>query len=175
MKDLFFHYKHVCRFLLIQKIGYFTLNSYCVPCVAKSTGFFSIKNLVDFEDLRGSNYFFLISFYFGRRAHFVNYDSRFSLNVLYHSFLIEFVSNGRNVYFSMVFMLNDLKFFLTKRNFSIRVSNSVLTFEVLDMNIFSERKNNVGFFNLKDNLNLSFYCSGSILESKVLFKILKLV
>jgi hypothetical protein len=175
MKDLFFHYKYICRFLLIQKLGCLKLNTYSVPYMAKSVVFFSVRNLVDLEDLRGSNYFFLIKLYFGRRSFFVNYESCFSLNVLYHSFVAELILTGRNAYFPMIFLLNDLQFFLAKKDFSIVVSNSVLNFEVFDMNIFSERKTNVGFFNLKDNLNLSFYCSGSIRESKILFKILKLV
>jgi hypothetical protein len=175
MKDLSFHYKNVCRFLLIQKIGYLTLSTHLVSEIAKVVVFFSVKDLVDFEDLRDSNYFFLLKFYFGRRAFVLNYRTEFSLNILYHSFIIQFISKGADVYFPINFILNDFKFCLTKKSFDISRHRKTLRFKVLDMNIFLERKTNVGFFNLKDKLNLRFFCSGPRLQGKYLFDLLKLI
>jgi hypothetical protein len=175
MKDLFFHYKYVCRFLLIQKIGYLTLSTHHISEIAKVVAFFSVKDLVDLEDLRNSNYFFLLKFYFGRRAFVLNYKTEFSLNVLYHSFMVQFVSRGNNVYFPIIFILNDFKFCLSNKSFKIFRSKNTLSFKVLDMNIFLERKTNVGFFNLKDKLNIKFFCSGLRLQGKYLFCLLKLI
>jgi hypothetical protein len=174
MKDLLFHYKYICRFLLIQKIGYLTLSTHHISKISKVVAFFSVKDLVDFEDLRNSNYFFLLKFHFGRRAFILNYKTEFSLNILYHSFIIQFISRGNNVYFPIIFILDDFKFCLTKKSFIISRYKNTLNFKVLDMNIFLERKTNVGFFNLKDKLNVKFFCSGPKLQGKYLFYLLKL-
>jgi hypothetical protein len=175
MRDLHFHYKHICRFLLIQKIGYLTLSTHHISEVAKVVAFFSIKDLVDLEDLRNSNYLFLLKFYFGRRGFVLNYKAEFSLNILYHSFTIQFISKRNNVYFPIIFILNDFKFCLSNKSFTIARNRKTLSFKVLDMNIFLERKTNVGFFNLKDKLNIKFFCSGPRLQGKYLFCLLKLI
>jgi hypothetical protein len=82
-QDLYFHYKNVGRFLLIQKA--YCSNSYRIPLVKKIIIFFSIKNVVDLDDLRSSNYIFLFKMFFGRRFFISSYCTRFHLNVLYHS------------------------------------------------------------------------------------------
>jgi hypothetical protein len=89
--DFYFHYKHILRFLLLQKLGYKYIHSYNVPKILKIKIYFSIKDLVDFDHLKGSNYFFFFKYFFGKKAFFVNYKSLFSLNVLYHNFEIQLI------------------------------------------------------------------------------------
>jgi hypothetical protein len=174
MKDLQLHYRHVCRFLLIEKAGRYTLSTLNVSRLSKVAAFFSIKNLVDLDDLRNSNYFFLLKFYFGRRAFILNYQTKFSMNTLYHSFIIQLICEGHNLFFPIIFLLNDFKFCLSPKSYTVARYHNILNFQVLDMSIFLERKTNVGFFNLKDTLNVKFYCFGPWSQRKYLFYLLKL-
>jgi hypothetical protein len=174
MKDLLFHYKYICRFLLVQKAGPRVLNTYKISKLVKAVAFFSVKNLIDLDDLRNSNYFFLLKFYFGRRAFITNYNTKFSMNTLYHSFVIQFISEGYNVFFPIIFVLNDFKFCLSEKSFAVFSYRNKLKFRILDMSIFLERKTSVGFFNLKDELNFKFYCTGPISQREYLYRLLKL-
>lgn len=50
---------------------------------------------------------------------------------------------------------------------------NTINFKILDMNIFLEKKTHVGFFNLKESLNMSFLSYGSKIEKRNLYNILK--
>jgi hypothetical protein len=170
--DFYFHYKNVLRFLLIQKIGY--KNTHLVPELTKIKIYFSVKNLIDLDDLRGSNFFFFLKFFLGRRSFFTNYSTKFSLNVLYHNFNIQTIIKKREMYFVLNFFFYDLVPF-SRKSYSIfnpRKSNSI-TYIFKDMNIFLEKKTHTGFLNLKNNLNIRFFNSGYYYDKKWLFKLFK--
>jgi hypothetical protein len=107
--DFYFYYKHVLRFLLIQKLGLFQLNVYTIPNISSVQLYFSVKNLIDLEDLKCSNFFFFFQFFFGKRAFFTNFSSRFSLNILYHNFNINLLLKKRECFFCLNFILNELR------------------------------------------------------------------
>jgi hypothetical protein len=173
--DFFFHYKHVCRFLLTQKLD-ISLNVFTIPKVTKALLFFVVKNLVDLEDIQLSNYFYLLKFFLGKKAYFSKFKSTFSLNVLYHSFLVQLSLKGKHLYFSIFFVTNEVFPFLGKTLLAVKNLKFYAQFSVLDMNIFVEKKTNVGFFNLKEPLNFRFYYSGINNDSTnfILLNLLKL-
>jgi hypothetical protein len=170
--DYYFHYKNVSRFLLLEKIGVIYKNTYTFPKITKLNNFFVIKNLVDFENLKSSNYFFFFKYFFGKKAKFVNYNTRFSLNVLYHSFIIQLIIAKKDIYLFLNFLFNDILPFCNRRYIKIKKKNSI-NFKILDMNIFLEKKTHVGFFNLKESLNMKFLCYGSEIEKNKLYNLLK--
>ena len=123
--DYYFHYKYVSRFLLLEKIGVINKNTYTFPKIVKLNNFFVIKNLVDFENLKSSNYFFFFKYFFGKKANFVNYKTRFSLNVLYHSFMIQLIIAKKNIYIFLNFLFNDILPFCNKRYIILNFKNSI--------------------------------------------------
>lgn len=170
--DYYFHYKYVLRFLLIQKCGLNYKNIYLIPKLYKLNTFFVIKNLIEFDDLRCSNYYFFFKHFFGRKANFVNYNSKFSLNVLYHSFNIQLIIVKQDIYFFINFLFNDILPYCQQRYNVLRFKNYI-TYVILDMNIFLEKKTHIGFFNLKNSLNMQFFCNGNKLEKLKLLILLK--
>jgi hypothetical protein len=63
--DLFFSYKHVFRFILINQMIFFNTNQ--LPVIEKLIFTFKINNLVDLDDPRSFNYAYLFRFFFGRK------------------------------------------------------------------------------------------------------------
>lgn len=172
--DYYFYYKYVLRFLLLEKIGVDYKNTYAFPKIYKLNSFFIIKDLVDFENLKSSNYFFFFKYFFGKRAFFVNYTTRFSLNVLYHSFNIQLILAKQDLYIFINFLFNDILPYCNKRFLLLNSKkNNSINFKILDMNIFLEKKTHVGFFFLKEPLNMKFFCYGTNLEKEKLLKLLK--
>jgi hypothetical protein len=170
--NYYFHYKYVVRFLLLQKLGIFFKNTYNFPKIFQLKNYFVIKDLVDFENLKSSNYFFFFKYFFGKKAFFVNYKTRFSLNVLYHSFNIQLIIAKKDLYIFINFLFNDILPFCNKRYIIFNSKNNI-SFRILDMNIFLEKKTHVGFFFLKESLNMKFYFYGLKLEKKKLFNMFK--
>jgi hypothetical protein len=170
--DFYFHYKYISRFLLLEKIGGFYKNTYTFPKIINLNTYFIIKNLVDFQNLKSSNYYFFFKYFFGKKAKFVNYKTRFALNVLYHNFYIQLIFAKKDLYIFINFLFNDILPFCNKRYIIINFKNSI-NFKILDMNIFLEKKTHVGFFNLKEPLNMRFLSYGSKIEKRNLYYLLK--
>jgi hypothetical protein len=168
----YFHYKNILRFLLLEKLGIISKNTYTFPKISILKNYFVIKDLVDFENLKSSNYFFFLKYYFGKKAFFLNYNTRFSLNVLYHSFYIQLIIAKKDLYIFINFLFNDILPFCNKRYIIFNSKNDI-SFKILDMNIFLEKKTHVGFFNLKESLNMKFFCYGSEIEKNKLYNLLK--
>lgn len=168
--DFKFHHKYVLRFLLLQKLGYKYIHPYNIPNLSKIKMYFSVKDLVDFDHIKGSNYYFFFKYFFGKKASFVNYTSSFSLNVLYHSFEIQLIFRKHDIYLCFDFLFNDILPFCNNQYafFNARQKHYV-SYTIYDMNIFLERKTHVGFFNLKDNLSFKFYSTKSAKEKTFLF------
>jgi hypothetical protein len=170
--DYFFHYKYVLRFLFLEKQGVLSKNTYTLPKISQLHNFFVIKDLVDFENLKSSNYFFFFKYFFGKKAFFINYKTRFSLNVLYHSFYINLIIAKKDLYIFINFLFNDILPFCNKRYLKFN-SRKYISFKILDMNIFLEKKTHIGFFFLKEPLYMKFFFSGLEIEKKNLFNLLK--
>lgn len=67
ISDYYFHYKYISRFLLLEKIGSYYYNTYTFTKIEKLNIFFVIKNLVDFENLKSSNYFFFLNIFLEKK------------------------------------------------------------------------------------------------------------
>lgn len=65
--DFLFTYKYTIRFLLINKLGYIK-NTYSVPKIKKLIFYFSLKKLIDLDDVQIYNNFYLIKFFLGKKA-----------------------------------------------------------------------------------------------------------
>jgi hypothetical protein len=154
--DFCFYYKNIMRRLIVNKLFIINLNSLFIPKLCKIFLFFVIKNLDILDDARTFNYFYLIKFFFGKKCFFAQYVTKFSLNVLYHSFVVQAVFVKNDMYFCLFFLLNDVIPFLSKKNILISKSARAITYSILDMNIFMDKKTNLGLFTLKDCINFKF-------------------
>jgi hypothetical protein len=63
--DLYFSYKNVFRFILLNQLFFFNTNQ--IPFVDKLVFNFKIYNLIDFDDPRSFNYAYLFRFFFGKK------------------------------------------------------------------------------------------------------------
>jgi len=64
--DLFFSYKNVFRFILINQLFFFNTNQ--IPYVERLFFNFKIFNLVDLDDPRSYNYAYLFRFFFWQKG-----------------------------------------------------------------------------------------------------------
>lgn len=156
--DLFFSYKHTLRFLLIHKCGYFS-NTFQLPNIKYLYLYFTLNDITDIDDVSSFNYFYLFKFFFGRKAFFSKVVSVFHLGITYFYFNV-FCFFYKNICFYILsFFSNEL--LAHSSNFHIRKSipnlaNGLFIFKFFDLNLFLEKKTNVGLYNLNHNLNLKF-------------------
>lgn len=156
--DFFFLYKNCFRFLLIHKTGYFT-NTFGLTKLLSLNLFFSLDGIVDLDDVSSFNYFFLFKFFFGRKAFFSKITSKFHLGVTYFYFSIFSNIFSNYKFFLLSVFVNDLLSFSNKsflQNSLPSLHSNVFYFKFLDLNIFLEKKTNVGLYNLKNSLNYKF-------------------
>ena len=174
MPDLYFHYLHITRFLLNSRVA--LANSYSFPYLSKLLLFFSLRNLTTLEDPAIYNYFYLFRFFLGRKAFVSNYRSFYSLRITYHSFDICVNLRKQRSFFAISFYVNDLHRFLSLRGSHSYFLNPLCYSLILwDTNVFSDRKTNLGLYNLKHPLNYRFFLSnGNLISSKLLLDSLKL-
>jgi len=155
-KDLFFYYKYIVRFFFYNKSSYLSnLNCFLIPKFWKVHLFFEILDLIDLDDPKIFNYFYLFRFFFGKKAFYSRYSTRFSLNVLYHNFLVNLVFTKKEIYFCINFFVNEIFPYLNKKNLNINFSSNEVV--IYDMAIFLEKKTNIGLFSLRDSLNVTFF------------------
>lgn len=169
--DLFFSYKNVLRFLLIHKCGYFE-NTYQLPIVKHLYVYFSLDDIVDFDDVTSFNYFYLFKFFFGRKAFFSRVRSIFHLGVTYYYFSVFSFFFDCYSYFILGFFVNDLLVFSNTLHLTSSVpslSTGIFSFKFFDLNLFLEKKTNVGLYNLRNSLNLRFKFSCNDLNSCFFF------
>lgn len=174
MPDFYFHYLHITRSLLNSRLN--LTNSYSFPYLSKLLLFFSLRNLTTLEDSAVYNYFYLFRFFLGRKAFIFNYRSFYSLRITYHSFDICVSFRKQRIFFPIGFYVNDLHRFLSLRGFHSYFLNPLCCTLILwDTHVFSERKTNLGLYNLKHPLNYRFFLSnGDLLSSKLLLDTLKI-
>lgn len=73
------------------------------------------------------------------------------------------------------FFINDIFFLISKKAININKENNYWEYIITDMNFFIEKKNSIGFFNLKDYINFKFiFNENKLLNFFNLFIIYKL-
>lgn len=74
--------------------------------------------------------------------------------------------------------MNDLIFKMERSYISFGILSSepkIFYIIIKDLNIFSEKKTNLGLFSLKNNLDLKLFCTGyDLIASKILLRNMKL-
>ena len=173
MFDFFFHYKYNGRFLLnikAPRLFHFT----DILILDKIVVYFNIKDITDLSNSSVLSYLFFFKYYFGILPFFTNYKHEFKLNVHYYSFLIEYSFYKRIMYFYLFFFVNDIYYMINKLNISNNKLSNYWEFIINDMNFFLEKKNSLGFFNLKHNLYYQFYFNKNKFNYLNLFSLFKL-
>lgn len=156
--DYFFNYKYLARFLLLHKIDCFE-NTFQLPRLRSLVFYFTISGLEDLDDVRTFNYFYLFHFFFGNRSFFTKFNSVFSLGRTFYSFNVQSFFLGRLCFFPISFIVNDVLSLINKNNYSYHFYNSAFCMSFYDMNLFLEKKNNLGLFNLRNFLNYKIFFS----------------
>lgn len=156
MLDFFFHYKNIVRFILSLKKSKIKYNFTDILEVKKIIVFFNIKNISDLNNLSISNYFFFYKYFFGKIPFFSSYKYNFKLNINYYNFIISYNFKKKYIYYVFFFFVNDIYFTISKNLINIKRESSYWEYTINDMNFFVERKNSIGFFNLKDYVNFQF-------------------
>jgi len=173
MFDFFFHYKYNGRFILSLKspdIYHFTE----IIQLDKIIVFFNIKGITDLSNNAVLSYLFFFKYYFGVVPFFTNYQHEFKLNIHYFSFLIEYTFFNKIMYSHLYFFVNDIFYMINKLNIIKNINKNNLEYIVNDMNFFLEKKNSLGFFNLKHNLYFNFYYKNNKTNYINLFYLFKL-
>lgn len=155
---------------MINKYGLF-LNTNQIPVLDSSLIFFDVKNIKDLNDMRALNYNYLIRFFFGKHASFLYITSKFHLGITFFNYRIFAFFPMIFAFFCVGLFVNDLLGCTSRDYFSYKVFSSsgrYFLFIFKDMNVFLERKNNLGFYFLKDFLNLSLILKGSDFVSNYL-------
>lgn len=177
--DYSFNYKFLFRNILIQKLSKI-LNSFSIPHVQKLVLYFSLMDFETLDDVRIYNYHYFFKFFLGERAFFSGYKSLFNLGKTTLNVKIQLILNKKDVFFSLLFFSNDVLPFLdlgylSSNYFKQNLNIHVFTFLIKDMNIFVEKKTNIGLFNLKDALHfqIKFLSSEKMIANMLLqnFKI----
>lgn len=160
MLDLHFFYKNVGRYILFLKysnkdnniINYMDSMKF-----NKLTVFFNIKDINDLNNFSVLNYIYFFKYYFAVVPYFSNYNYRFHLNTDYFSFHIQYNFVNKAMYYSIYFFLNDIYYMMNRSFIDLKKEPNYYEFKVNDMNFFIEKKNSIGFFNLKHSIHFRFY------------------
>lgn len=163
MLDFNFHYKNVGRHILfLKKSKEKEINNLNIMSVDKLIVYFSIKNAIDLHHLSISNYYYFFKYYFGRIPFFTNYKYKFKLNVGYFNFCIQFNFYKKDLFYPFYFFVTEIYYNISKNALLKYQDNINLEFIINDMNFFIEKKNSVGFFNLKDAIIFKFFYKSQV-------------
>ena len=157
MLDFFFYYRNIIRFILFLKKSKVKYNFTDILEIKKSIVYFNLKNITDLNNLSISNYYFFFKFFFGKIPFFSSYKYNFKLNVSYYSFIILYNFKKKDIYYVLFFFINDIYLLISKNAIKIKKKYNFWEFIISDMNFFIEKKNSIGFFNLKDYVNFKFF------------------
>ena len=168
--DYNFFYKYVVRSILFNKLNNIT-NSYSIPYINKLVLFFSISKIEDIDHVRGYNYAYLFKFFFGKRVFLTRKRSFFNLGKWTYSFNVSIILRNFSIYEQIFYLVNDLlpRIDRSYLNFGIFSKDSKIFYLVIkDLNVFSEKKTNLGLFFLENNLNFHIFCCGVDLHGTTL-------
>lgn len=156
--DCSFNYRHMVRFLLVHKADVF-FSTFELPFLKKLIFFFSVIDLGDLEDPRVFNYYYLLRFFFGSKAFFTSFKSKFLLGRTFYSFNIVSFFFQRFIFFPLFFLTNDVVPLTNKNTYGHYLDGPCFTMSFFDTNVFLEKKNNLALFNLKNPLVARFIFS----------------
>jgi hypothetical protein len=157
MFDLFFYYKNYNRYVHILKYSKNRFHFLNILKMQKITLFFDIKQLTDINNQSILSCIFFFKYYFGIIPFFKNYKHEFKLNIHYFSFVIEYSFYNKAMYYVLYYFINDIYFMINKMYLLNSKFKNYWEFIVNDMNFFIEKKNSLGFFNLKHKLIIQTY------------------
>jgi len=174
--DSFFFQKYTNRLILMHKLGS-VLNHHSIPQLIKIVCFFIFSKIEDIHRVELYNCLYLFKFFFGRRAFLTKYKSFFSLGNWTYSIMVSFVVREKELYSFLYFFLNDFLSSIERSFLSaglVSADKKIFYIVLRDMNVFSERKTNLGLFFLKSPLNVNLFCTGlDLLSAQILLKNLK--
>jgi hypothetical protein len=170
MFDFYFHYKYNGRFILNLKSSNI-LHFSDIAKLEKIIVYFNIKGITDLSNNAVLSYIFFFKYYLGVLPFFTNYQHEFKLNVHYFSFLIEYSFFNKIMYSHLFFFVNDIYYMINKLNIIKKNNINNLEYIINDMNFFLEKKNSLGFFNLKHNLYYNLYYNTNYNNLFSLFKL----
>jgi len=162
--DLSLNYKFLSRFFIMHKLNLFK-NNFQIPFIKKIVLFFSLKDLDTFDDPRFYNYFFFFKFFLGKKAAFYGYNSFFNLGKTTFSIKVQLVLSKNDVYNTLLFFSNDILSFIDPLYIGVKHFEKAnrlycICYLIKDMNLFVEKKTNIGLFHLKDPLNIQLFFFG---------------
>jgi hypothetical protein len=157
MFDLFFYYKNYNRYVHILKYSKNRFHFLNILKMQKITLFFDIKQLTDINNQSILSCIFFFKYYFGIIPFFKNYKHEFKLNIHYFSFVIEYSFYNKAMYYVLYYFINDIYFMINKMYLLNSKFKNYWEFIVNDMKFFIEKKNSLGFFNLKHKLIIQTY------------------
>ncbi len=154
MIDFFFHYKYVCRNLLLNRYFDLKFNTNQIWKINYLIIYFSVNELENLEDISVMNYAYLVRFFFGRKVFLSNYKCKFHRGIFYYSFIIQSLIKKMDLYYILFFYVIDIKVHLSFEYIDIKVTKEYFELKIKDMYIFLEKKNNLGLFNLDEFLSI---------------------
>lgn len=160
-KDYLLHYNFTSRFLLMHKLN--VINIWDIPKINKFILFFSLKQLETLDDPRVYNYFYFFRFFLGFCAAFTGYKSFFSLGKTTFQINIQVILTDKKLLQNTLFFFANDVFSLLDRSYltmsmrQMHFNNFILIYCLKDMNLFVEKKTNVGLFYLRDPLNMQLF------------------
>lgn len=127
---------------------------FVLPVVEALHLLFSIFKLENIEHPKLFNYFYLFRFFFSATARVANYNTYFLLGKHYSNLEIGFSTSGKQVYFPLYLFCYEIQPLV---NLTIArdyvYTNKQFSLVLWDTNIFTEKKTNVGLFDLEDPLH----------------------
>lgn len=159
MYNLYFYYKNYNRYIHFLKYSKNKYNYRNMLYFEKLSLSFNIKDLTDINNQSILSCIFFFKYYFGIVPFFYNYKYIFKLNINYFNFLIEYNFVDKLLYAPLFYFINDIYYMINKMHISCIKFKNYWEYTIHDMNFFLEKKNSLGFFNLKHKLVIQLYYS----------------
>lgn len=177
--DYYFFYKYTLRNILMNKYKF--NNTYSIPFLKELTMFIPLRKMEGntfMETREAYNYFYLFKFFFGYYSFINSFKSSFNVGLWTYSYNIQLSVKKKNIFNVLFYLLNDVLYLVDKSFLSSGIFSkdlNILYVNLRDLNLFSEKKTNLGLFNLNSELNILFKLGGGDHKtSKVLLKNFKL-
>lgn len=157
MYNLFFYYKNYNRYIIFLK---YSKNKYHFTNLLKLQKIniaFNIRDLMDLNSHSILSSLFFFKYYFGVTPFFTKYKHEFKLNINYFNFSIEYNFIGKFLFAHLFYFINDIYYMINKLYLLCNKYSNYWEYQITDMNFFVEKKNTLGFFNLKYNLFIKLY------------------
>lgn len=175
--NLHFNYNTTLRYALNLKLA--SVNSYFrIPKIKKISYYIYFKNVDNIYNPSSFNYPFMFIFFLGRRANYLGFYEETATGGKALNFSVQLTFNRLNMYEALSFFIVDVKsrIDIDLLEFGTFCSNFLTFYYIVkDLNLFSDRKTNVGLFYLNSYLFLKIRVLPlSILKGRMLLNLFKL-